>query len=134
MIGGRRHVWGATTIKPIGTCNCPRRAGDGQLSVDKGVPSPGGQVSEMAGRGARVAVGLVLFGISSTSTRATTRHPGRTLGRIGGGHDWVRPGWRAVRASPGRGDAEKAPRGCGSTRERNPSTVDYRAADECLTE
>jgi len=83
MIGGRRHVWGATTIKPIGTCNCPRRAGDGQLSVDKGVPSPGGQVSEMAGRGARVAVGLVLFGISSTSTRATTRHPGRTLGRIG---------------------------------------------------
>jgi hypothetical protein len=83
MIGGRRHFWGATTIKPIGTCNCPRRAGDGQLSVDKGVPSPGGQVSEMAGRGARVAVGLVLFGISSTSTRATTRHPGRTLGRIG---------------------------------------------------
>ncbi len=47
------------------------------------MPSPGGQVSEMARSDSVAAAGLVLFGISSTSTRVTTRHPGRTLGRIG---------------------------------------------------
>jgi len=43
--------------------------------------------------GGLVAVGLGRFGISSTSTRATTRHPGRTLGRIGR--------WTCMMGAPG---------------------------------
>jgi len=46
--------------------------------------SPDGQVSEMAKNGGvGGGGGLGRFGISSTSTRATARHPGRTPGRIG---------------------------------------------------
>lgn len=64
----------------------------------------------MAKDSARAAVGWVLFGITSTSTRATTRCPGRTPGNSGWRMDTrVRPGQRAVRATPGRGDAEQAP-------------------------
>jgi len=45
--------------------------------------SPDGQVSEMAKNTRSAAVGWGQSGISSTSTRATTCHPGRTPGRIG---------------------------------------------------
>jgi hypothetical protein len=59
------------------------------------MPSPGGQISEM---GPRAALGSAWWQrvrvISTTSRRATTRHPGRRPAR-----DWhamVRPGCRAV--------------------------------------
>ncbi len=50
-----------------------------RLHTEVLMSSPDGQVSEMAAISEPAAAGLVLFGISSTSTRATTRHPGRTL-------------------------------------------------------
>ena len=97
--------------------------------------SPDGQVSEMAKNGGCAAGGWCCSASPRPPQGLPHATPGARFGRIGRLWAlWVRPGWRAVRASPGRGDAEQAPRGCGSTRERVRSAVDTRTAGECLTE
>ena len=75
------------------------------------MPSPGGQISEM---GPRAALGSAWWQrvrvISTTSRRATTRHPGRRPGRISSRLACNgAPGVSRGRALPGRGDDALGP-------------------------
>ena len=109
---GRARAGRAADAGPRATARVRQAGSTGAVFQDERMPSPGGQVSEMAGTGAHVAsvCGLTASrqppeGLSHRVKGATSR--GKFGRRQGAPLDL--PLTRSDRATPGRRDAEEAP-------------------------